>query len=356
VTRIAALVLACVTALTAASVAVPADAVITQSGTESTTTAGSGGTVARPYLAYGERSFFQSELVDAPVDVSLTRQFRSFMRSHPDQKGVDYPKIRGTEGNRWGMVHDLSDCSDPVWKLQPTARAGTAANPAAWQRLTVKGRGFHANAALGSWLTGTSDSPLVVIDRCSGISVWAAKAAKGNGRVISVGSFGAFKHSSNGLDRRNPRSNSHRNERSRGVIPDSMLIRRDLMKYAVAHNSDLGHVLEIFFVETDSSAGYARPMVNMESGKFGFGAQGTRIAISPTVRLARRHCSPEGLVLARTLKRYGGYLGDNAGSATSIKAEQETPTHAVWRGSLTADELRGCITWDDFVVIKKGWH
>jgi hypothetical protein len=302
-----------------------------------------------PFLAYGESSFFQSELFGAPVDSTLTSQFRSFVATHPDQT-ADYPLISGVGSNPWGIVYDLSDCNDPVWKIG----AVSGSSPAEWASL--KSTGFHAPGDLGNRFTGTSDSPFVVIDRCTGISVWAAKAAKGTGNVINVSTYGAFRHDTNGLHKKNPLSNSTQNFRSRGVIPDSMLIRRDLMDHAKATGTDLGHVLEVFFVETDSAAGSVHPMIGAESGKYGFGAEGTRIAVNPNVNLVTRSCSAEALVIARTLQNYGGYLGDNSGSQTMIKAEQESAAHPVWAGALVADELAGCITWNDFVVIKPGWQ
>jgi hypothetical protein len=97
-------------------------------------------------------------------------------------------------------------------------------------------------------------------------------------------------------------------------------------------------------------------MVRQEGDKHGFGAEGTRIAVDPALDLTTRRCSPEAAVIARTLQNYGGYLGDNSGSETTIKAEQESASHPVWGGTLVADELAGCITWNDFVVIKPGWQ
>jgi hypothetical protein len=270
------------------------------------------------------------------------------MATNPEQT-VDYPVIRGVAGSQWGIAYDMADCTDPVW----TIGAVSTSAPAEWASL--QSTGFHASADFGDRFTGTSDSPFVVIDRCTGISIWAANASKGAGNVVNVSAFGAFRHDSNGLDRRNPLSDSSQNFRSRGVIPDSMLIRKDLMDFAEANGTDLGHVLEVFFVETSSAAGHVHPMVGSESGKTGFGAEGTRIAIDPALKLSTRSCSPEAAVIARTLQNYGGYLGDNSGSQTTIKAEQETPTHPVWGGTLVADELAGCITWDDFVVITPGW-
>lgn len=310
----------------------------------------------RPFLPYSADSFFKSTLHGAPVDATLTSQFRRFMDTHPEQTAA-YPLIRGTGGNAWGMVYDMGDCTDPLWRLQPAKAPGTSANPQQWQSLTTNGgTGFHAPAGFSDRYTGTNDSPFVVIDRCTGITVWAANATKTGTDTVSVSAFGAFEHDSNGLHKANPRSDSSRNERGRGVIPDSMMIRKDLMDHAKTHRTDLGHVLEIFFVETDSAAGVVHPMVRQESEKYGFGAEGTRIAVDPALDLTARRCSPEALVIARTLQNYGGYLGDNSGSQTTIKAEQESADHPVWNGTLVADELAGCITWDDFVVIKPGWQ
>jgi hypothetical protein len=302
-----------------------------------------------PFVAYGESSFFQSELTGAPIDTALTTQFRSFMATHPEQTAA-YPLIRGVGSNQWGMVHDLADCSDPVWKI------GTASGSSPSEWAALKTTGFHASADLADRFTGTTDSPFVVIDRCTGISVWAANAVSGSGNVINVSTFGAFRHDSNGLDRRNPLSTSSQNFRSRGVIPDSMMIRKDLMDHAKANGTDLQHVLEMFLVETDSAAGFVHPMIGAEGGKYGFGAEGTRVAVSPGVDLAARSCSPEALVIARTLQNYGAYIGDNSGSNTTLKAEQESAAHPVWGGTLGADELSGCITWNDFVVITPGWQ
>lgn len=303
-------------------------------------------TTTRPFVAYGESSFLQSELDGAPQNATLTTEFRAFMKRHPDQVGVNHPRLIGMGGNNWGMPFDVGTCDDPVWKLDAGGNL-----PAQWEHLRTTG--FHARADMQ--FTGTSDSPFVVVDKCNGFSVWGAGGKKLAGNVIDFTAAGAFEHASNGLDRRNPFSNSTKNERSRGVIPDSMVIRKDLMDWAKANNSDLGHVLELFIVESDSTKGHEHPMVGSESGKAGFGAEGWRVAVSPSVDLAARTCSPEARVIARTLQNYGMYIGDNSGSTSNLKVEQEATAGAVWGGVLQRDELAGCITWDDFVVIKPGW-
>ena len=129
-----------------------------------------------------------------------------------------------------------------------------------------------------------------------------------------------------------------------------MVIRKDLVRYGVNHDTDLGHVLHLFLVETDSGAGFRHPMVGEESDKSGFGAEGERLAIDPSIDLTRRGLSPQGLVIARTLQRYGCYIGDNSGSSSALKAQQENAARPLWRRTLRADSLRR-ITWDDFVVL-----
>ena len=294
-----------------------------------------------PFLAYAADSYFRSRFGGQGVDVAATATFRAFMRTHPDQRGTPYPVIRGVGANKWGTAYAEGGATDPVWRL-------TGSLPA--ELGVLRTVGVHAPEWLGTVLTGTSDSPFVVVDRANGWTVWGAKATVVGDHLISVGAAGLFEHASNGLDRRNPLSDSRLNLRSRGAIPDAMVIRRDLVDWGISHQGDLGHVLHLFFVETDSAAGFRSPMVGTESGKTGWGAEGTRIAIDPSVDLEARGLSPAALVVARTLQRYGAYLGDNAGGATSLKAEQETTGHPVWSGSLRADSL-SALTWDDFVVV-----
>jgi hypothetical protein len=96
-------------------------------------------------------------------------------------------------------------------------------------------------------------------------------------------------------------------------------------------------------------------MVGAESGKSGAGAEGQRMRIKPGIDLASRPgCNPStnpvGLAIARTLQQHGAYLGDNSGSGSGIKTEQ----NANFPG-LTADSLRGCMTWDDVEFMTPGW-
>ena len=303
---------------------------------------------AGPFLPYTATSFFRTPLpAAAPLDAESDDGI-AFIKSHPEQVD-DYPLIRGLGTNKWGTVYFEGSCSDPVWTLTGTVPADVA---------FLKTQGFHAPALLGETFTGTNDSPFVVMDRCgvaampAGLSVWAANAARGPGYTISVSAAGAFQHDSNGLDRRNPRSTSTKNFRSRGAIPDAMVIRKDRLEWAIANDTDLGHVLHMFWVETDTGAGHVHPMIGHEGEKYGWGAEGIRIRIKPSVNLATRGLSPGGLVVARTLQRYGAYLGDNSGSVSALKAEQD---HGQWGNLLTDRALRG-LTWDDFEFVERGWQ
>jgi hypothetical protein len=296
-----------------------------------------------PFLPYTPGSYFRTPVGGLGPDPTRTAAFRTFMRTHPDQRRYAYPRINGTGSNRWGTAYALSTAADPVWKL-------TGAVPAICSTLATTG--FHAPGWLGSVLTGTTDSPFCVIDLASGFTVFGTKASVVAPGRISVQSAGVTYHSSNGLHRSNPLSNDKRNSTSRGRISDAMVIRADLVDHGIANDTDLGHVLHLFMVETLSGDGFQHPMVGCESGQLGFGAEGERIAIDPSVDLTRRGLSPAALVVARTLQRYGCYLGDNAGSESALKAEQETATHPVWNGRLGRDSLAG-LRWDDFVVLRR---
>ncbi len=297
-----------------------------------------------PFVAYSADSYFKKPVTSLPVDATRTTAFRSFMASHPNQRSIPYPRINGTAGNSWGTSYAMATSADPIWKL-----TGTIPTAAASLRTT----GFHAPDWLGTVLTGTTDSPFCVIDQGSGFTVMGTKASVVGPRTISVSSAGLTYHSSNGLHGKNPLSNDKRNFTGRGRISDAMVIRRDLVSYGVANNTDLGHVLHLFLCETRTSDGFCNPMVGPEGGKYGFGAEGERIAIAASVDVTRRGLSPEALVVARTLQNHGCYIGDNAGGGSALKAEQETSARPVWRGALGRDSLAG-IKWDDFVVIRRG--
>jgi hypothetical protein len=304
-----------------------------------------------PYLPYTADSLFRKPLPDnAPVSPDNAQMVAWTAAHEPDP----YLKIRGANGVGWGIAYAEATCSDPIYRIGPGGSV-----PASQEHLRTVG--FHAPADVWKNIPQNGDAPFLIVDRCgtsarpAGLSVWGANAAV-SGSTVNVSAAGSFAHDTNGLDRRNPLSNSQLNERSRGVIPDSMLIRLDALDYAIRNGTGLGYALEVFWVETNSAAGFSSPMVGAESGKNGVGAEGQRIRIKPGIDLAARPgCSPTtnpvGLAIARTLQQNGAYIGDNSGSGSGIKTQQ----NAQFPG-LNADSLRGCMTWNDIEFLPVNWQ
>ncbi len=298
-----------------------------------------------PYLPYGAGSYFRTSVAGMAVSATRTASFRSFMKTHPDQRQYSYPRITGMDGNQWGTTTHVGSASDPVWKLK---------NPRKETQVLAT-QGFHmADAVARRVPTGTQDRPFLIVDPVFGYSLFCADVVPDpSTRTITVSASAVFHHASNGLDKRNPRSNEARNFASRGRIPDAMAIRPDLLKAGIANGTGLGHVLHSFFVETLTTAGHQHPMVGCESGKYGWGAEGDRIAIKPNVDLRARGLTDAALVIARTLQTHGAYLGDNSGSSTMLKGVQTTSTYNPYSGTNMKVDCLKALTWDDFVVLAR---
>jgi hypothetical protein len=299
----------------------------------------------RPWLPYTANSFFRSKVAGSPVNRARTKAFKSFMRTHPDQKAVSWPKVNVNP--LWASTHCLGKASDPIWKL----RGGNTGDP----RLAIaRTQGFHMSDRIAKLFPiGDQDRPGVMVDRTFGYTVQFADGVVNRAkRTITVSNAAVFWHSSNGLDYRNPKSNDKRNMSSRGRIIDSQVIRPDLLAAGIANGTGLGHVLHLFLVETKAADGNCHPMTGSESPRSGFGAEGERIAIRANVNLVRRGLRGGALVLARTLQTHGAYIGDNSGSSTQLKGQS-----GGYPGTnVSTDCLKGKISWDDFYVLPKGWQ
>lgn len=294
-------------------------------------------------LPYGSGSYFQSP-ASGPIDTARTASFHSFMASHPEQAAITWPKVNLNPG--WSGHNHISATGDPVWKLAVGSGGGNS-------RLdVVETQGIHiADDVWDSVPTGTQDRLLVVRDPLFGYTVQCADVVPNRAaRTWTASNCGIFWSSSNGLDYRNPLSNDQRNISSRGRIPDAMQVPRSELDAAVAAGTGVGHVLHLFFVETDTAAGFIHPMVGTESGKNGWGAEGERIRIKPTVDLVARGLTGHALALARTLQSHGAYLGDNSGSSTQVKVG---PPEDYVGTNLSTDVFRGKLSWTDFEVIAR---
>jgi hypothetical protein len=324
--------------------------------TSSATTGGGGGGTTSPYIAYTTNSFFRSALGSSwPIDTTSA----TGIAWHKSHEPTPYPKINGVDGNLWGMAFGLGTCSDPIWKFTSTANVPASS-------AFLKTEGFHAPANWTAKFPQNSDAPIEVIDTCGvpsrpkGFSVWGANVyydgnssrtlttnpASNSGTIVG----GSFAHDSNGLDGRTPgHGNDTRNQTSRGNIPDSFAIRDDLLQYGMTggNGGTLGHVLQMFSMETDSNMGFVAPMAGAEGGQAGYGAEGERIALKSTWNPPST-CTGAPLVVARTLQKYGAYLGNNAGGGSVIKAQQGSTL-------LHRDDLGKCFTWDDMAYVQRGW-
>src|SRR5688500_3677976 len=63
----------------------------------------SSASAAAPALPYTADSFFKSPVAGAPVDAARTTTFKAFMKSHPEQKAVSWPKVNVNP--LWASTH-----------------------------------------------------------------------------------------------------------------------------------------------------------------------------------------------------------------------------------------------------------
>jgi hypothetical protein len=296
---------------------------------------------------YAPGSFIYSRAESLPVDATLTAQFHNFMATNATQKGTPYPKLNLNDN--WAMSYAYGKATDPVWKLTGSAVTGNA------KLKILNTQGFHMPDSVASTFpSGTQDRPGVMIDNVFGYTAMFADAVPNlSNHTIAVSSAGIFWHGSNALDYRNPKSNDSRNFTSRGRIPDSMVITREELDQAVAAGTGVGKVLHLFFVETNGllTPCYSHPMVGCEGRQRGWGAEGWRIRIKPSIDLVARGLSGYALAIARTMQQNGMYLGDNSGSVSQVKMSQTS--HYTGTG-LTTTSLKGKITWNDFEVVTPG--
>jgi hypothetical protein len=322
-------------------------------------------------IPYGSRSLLQTAIpANAPVSPD-NAYFVQWVKAH---EPADYWFIRGAarrggDGfDNYGMPFAQGSCTDPVFKLPSTATVPRGQE-------FLKTLGFHAPRAVFTHAVDNRDNPVVVQDRCGnaarpgGFTVWMGNVRDDETRVLKTSpgtggnlTGGSFDWRYNGLDDQVQGSNAPdgNSTRSRGIIPDSLVIRDELLRQGMAgaRGGTLGHVLVVYFLETNTAAGFQKPMTGDQSGNAGCGgaahpticAEGQRIRINPNIDLAAKPgCTGAARVIARTLQVYGAYIGDNSGSGSGIKAEQNTtvvPSH---------EALKPCMHLSDLQIITKGY-
>jgi hypothetical protein len=303
-------------------------------------------------LPYSADSFFKSRVDGAgvPVSSTLTTEMRHFMSTFAEQAAVTWPKVNlnpGWSGHNY--VHRSGDTA-PVWKLASNT-GGTSDS-----RLgIVRTQGVHIkDSAWDTVPSGDQDRLLVLQDHVFGYTVQCADVVPNKAaRTWTASNCGIMWHSSNGLDHRNPQSDDERNYSSRGRLLDAMQIPRAELDRAVANGTGVGHVMHLFWVATEVSDGFSSPMVGNESNTPGWGGEGWRMRIAPSVNLVNRGLTGACLAIARTLQENGGYIGDNSGSSTQLKVG---PPEDYVGTNLATDCMKGKVSWNDFEVVQPGWQ
>ena len=318
-------------------------------------------------VPYGSTSLFQTQLPStAPVSPDQAF-FASWIQANEPK---DYWTMRVTR-DQFSMNFAVGRCSDPLYKIVSTGSTQKGQDH-------LKTVGVHIPTAMLSAIVQNTDVPVIVQDRCGtsarpgGMSVFMANVLydgtttlKSGGDGVITG--GAFDHRTNGLDSRVPGTNAAArvNTVSRGRIPDATFVRDALLTkvasgqlaHPAAVPGTLGHVLQTFFVQSNTAAGFQKPMAGAESAKLGCGgsehlglcAQGQYIRIDPSIDLAARPgCTGHALTVARTLQSYGAYIGDNSGSGSGIKGEAGTTL-------LTQASLDPCMNLADLRILTKGY-
>lgn len=307
-------------------------------------------------LPYTEDSFFKSEVAGAPIDQTLTAEMHHFMATYvgedanDNQSEMSWPQLNlNPNWSGHNYVHRASKTA-PVWKL-----TGTSSGTSNTRLDIVRTQGVHMPDDIWDTVpTGEQDRLLVVQDHVFGYTVQCADVAPNKAaRTWTATNCGIMWHTSNGLDYRNPRSDDQRNFTSRGRIIDAMQVPREELDAAVAEDRGLGRVMHFFWVATEQADGFSHPMVNEESNTGGWGGEGWRLRIKPSVDLEARGLTGHALAIARTLQDNGAYIGDNSGSRTQLKIG---PPEDYVGTNLTENVFQNKIFWTDFEVVEPGWQ
>jgi len=74
------------------------------------------------------------------------------------------------------------------------------------------------------------------------------------------------------------------------------------------------------------------------------------VRIKPAVNLSTKGLNPAALIVAKALQTYGCIVGDNSGSSSRLKLQENVD----WTGILSTDDLSS-IPFTDWVFVKGGY-
>jgi hypothetical protein len=278
-------------------------------------------------------SFWNKALPDDAPQDPRSAEFLGWLDEHTN--GF---LLSGLGENRWGMPCFIAGESDPAWEVSLTNTAP--------QVRPIMEDGLRAPDRALTALTGTSDSPIVILDPARGVQValWQTSADASGFQAVDAA---IYWHDSNGLAAGDEnRDGDPRNHGHRGIAPSTMLVQRPEI------GQGIDHVLKVAIPGT--AEWHVRPMVGHEPDRGGVIGQGMRLRIRADVDLEQHDLSEPALTIARALQRYGAIVGDNSGADRIVlKVEQDL---GQWSGvDLEADSL-ATIPVDDLAFVRAGWE
>lgn len=258
------------------------------------------------YRAFEPGSWWNTPLpADAPLDPNGALILH-YLRSAPENGGGCL-QLAGAGDSSWGTPIYWARPSDPSYDVTGVVRNSPPEL-------------HHLRIPPGAEAAPNSDGTMIVYDVDRGY-VTALTDARYHSDSDSWTASGATVTylDSNGLDGSLGRSDDSRNGGShRGNNGATMAVRLDEVM-----SGGIRHVLKVAS-GPELADRYVFPMVGSDGDFRGddpaVPPEGLRLRIKPSVDLTTMHLSPEALVIAEALQRYGFYFGDSGGS-TALKLE-----------------------------------
>jgi hypothetical protein len=280
----------------------------------------------KPYRAFSAHSWWNTRVPDnAPLDPHAA-QILAYLRTAPENGGGCL-KLAGSNGSRWGQPIYWAKPSDPSYYVEGVANS----RPSELDHLRIPA---------GARAASNSDATMSIFDIRAGY-VTALTDAKYDAAGDTWTASGATVTylNSNGLHVLTGESdNPHNIGTHRGNNGATMAVRWDMVEAGA-----VPHVLKVAS-GPELANRWVFPMVGSDGGYEGSNPavppEGLRLRVKPSVNLHKLDLPPQALVIARTLQRYGIYLGDS-GNTTAVKLED---TKKEGRGDLwdlTSTDLCG---------------
>jgi hypothetical protein len=286
-----------------------------------------------PFRAFSDASEWNRPLpIDAPIDPN-SQAIIEEIKTYPNG---GYPRMGG---GSWAEPIYWATDTDPEYTIDPSGAGPTLVD---------------VHIPLGAEPADTSDAQMAVFDTAKGtvFNLWRASF---DGTTWTASGSSEFDLSSNGIgcalaesDRECPMNSGHRG------FPAAI----HAVRYDEVQAGAVNHVIKVGLDKTAPCNAY--PATGHERRKGGLlTCEGLILRIKPTVDLLARGLRGGPLVIARAMKWYGAVVGETGGTAMSVKLENlaaEGATESWSTLGVTANAFEGKLTFDDFVVVRAGYH